>query len=231
MAEKIQALITDKETLLRDVSHELRSPLARIRVALALAQRRSNDPAQQDLARIEQETEKLEQLVGQILTLTRLRSAAIEHHVPVRLHEIVGEVVDNARFERPGSKIKLLSRDVAEIEGDPNELASAIENVLRNALIHSGGDVDVAIEQQTAGEIVVTIGDHGPGVPEPELKRLFEPFYRVDPSRDHKQSGYGLGLAIAARVIERHGGSIEARNKPEGGLLVTFRLPTHSKKH
>jgi signal transduction histidine kinase len=232
MAEQIQALITDKEVLLRDVSHELRSPLARIRVALALAQRKADDPAQQDLDRIEQETERLDQLVGQILTLARLRSSGLDHHVDVDLDEVVSEVVADARFEHPGVSISFNNAGVPPIQGNAGELSSAIENVLRNALLHSGEKADVSVDLGRAGsDVVITVSDNGPGVPAADLKRLFEPFFRVDPSRDHKQSGYGLGLAIASSIIERHGGSVEAKNRAGGGLAVSFRLPTRVVRH
>ena len=226
MAEQIQALITDKEVLLRDVSHELRSPLARIRVALALAQRKADERAQGDLERIDQETERLDQLVGQILTLARLRSTPLEHYVDVDLSEIVAEVVADARFEHPGIEVEFADADVPAVSGNPGELASAIENVLRNAMLHAGSDAEVSVSLKRSGaDVAVTVADTGPGVPEEDVKRLFEPFYRVDPSRDHKQSGYGLGLAIAASIVERHGGRVSARNRPGGGLEVTFRLP------
>jgi two-component system sensor histidine kinase CpxA len=227
MAEQIQALITDKEVLLRDVSHELRSPLARIRVALALAQRKADVAAVGDLARIEQETEKLDQLVGQILALARLRSSPLEQLVDVNLDELLREVVENARFEHPDQAISYTAGVVPTIPGDAAELSSAVENVLRNALLHAGPTARVAVELgQSGSEVIITVSDNGPGVPEDQLARLFEPFYRVDPSRDHKKSGYGLGLAIASSVIQRHGGSITARNRPEGGLAVTFHLPS-----
>jgi two-component system sensor histidine kinase CpxA len=227
MAEQIQALITDKELLLRDVSHELRSPLARIRVALALAERKADVAAQQDLERIDQETERLDQLVGQILTLARLRSSKLEDHVEVDLNELVSQVVEDAQFEHPNARIGLKAGTAAKISGNAAELASAVENVVRNAVLHSGPDVEVGVElKSTPGEIAITVTDSGPGVPEDDLNRLFDPFYRVDPSRDHKQSGYGLGLAIASRIIERHGGTLNASNRTDGGLAVSFRLPT-----
>jgi len=230
MAERMQALITDKEVLLRDVSHELRSPLARIRVALALAQRKADTAAQGDLDRIEQEAEKLDQLVGQILTVSRLRTSPLEELVEVDLVELLRQVVDNARFEHPDRAIGYEARDVPTIEGNGPELASAVENVLRNALLHAGPAARVDVDLRKSGnDIVVTVSDNGPGVPEDQLKHLFEPFYRVDPSRDHKTTGYGLGLAIASSVVQRHGGSITARNRAEGGLVVTFRLSTHRK--
>lgn len=226
MAEQIQALITDKETLLRDVSHELRSPLARIRVALALAQREAEAPVQKDLERIDQETERLDQLVGQILTLARLRTSTLEDHVDVDLKHLVSEVVADAKFEQPGAQIAFKAGVRPVIRANPGELASAIENVIRNAVLHSGPESRVEVNlEPTPGELVLTVADNGRGVPEQDLERLFEPFYRVDPSRDHKQSGYGLGLAIAARIVERHGGKVDAMNRPGGGLAVSFRLP------
>jgi two-component system sensor histidine kinase CpxA len=226
MAEQIQALITDKEVLLRDVSHELRSPLARIRVALALAQRKADQSAQNDLVRIEQETERLDQLVGQILALARLRSSSPDDRVSVDLKEVIAEVVADARFEHPNLGIEYDGKAVPPIQGNAGELASAIENVLRNALLHSGPEaqVRIALKPTTTG-VAITVTDNGPGVPENQLKQLFEPFFRVDPSRDHKQSGYGLGLAIASRIVERHGGEVVAKNRPGGGLEVSFRLP------
>jgi signal transduction histidine kinase len=227
MAEQIQGLITDKEMLLRDVSHELRSPLARIRVALALAQRKADQSAEQDLDRIEQETERLDQLVGQILTLARLRTSTDERFDDVDLASLLREVVADARFERADTDVIFEPKTVPAVRGNAGELASAVENVLRNALIHAGsdGEVRVDLERGPDNDVLITVSDNGPGVADSDLKRLFEPFYRVDPSRDHGQSGYGLGLAIAARIIEKHHGTVEASNRPGGGLSVTFRLP------
>jgi len=232
MAAQLQALVTSKEVLLRDVSHELRSPLARIRVALALAQRKVDDAVQGDLERIDQETERLDQLVGQILTLARLRSSTLEEHVDVDVNQLLSEVVADARFEQADASIRFEPKKAVLISGNASELASAVENVLRNSMLHSGpqAEIDVELESSPSG-IVITIADRGPGVPEEDLKRLFEPFYRVDPSRDHKQSGYGLGLAITARILERHGGRIEARNRPGGGLAVSLRFPARPRHH
>jgi two-component system sensor histidine kinase CpxA len=205
----------------------LRSPLARIRVALALAERKADASAQQDLERIDQETERLDQLVGQILTLARLRSSKLEDHVEVDLNDLVSQVVEDARFEHPNASIDLKAGATSQIAGNAAELASAFENVVRNAVLHSGPNANVGVElTQTPGEFAITVTDSGPGVPEKDLQRLFDPFYRVDPSRDHKRSGYGLGLAIASRIIERHGGTLQARNRTGGGLAVSFRLPT-----
>jgi signal transduction histidine kinase len=226
MAERIQALVTDKETLLRDVSHELRSPLARIRVALALAQRRADAAAQPDLARIEREAEKLDDLVGQVMTLTRLRTATEPRRDVVRLDTLVAEVVDDARFEHPETTVDYSTTGEVQLLGDPSGLKSAVENVVRNAFIYSdpAKPIEVRVEARTSG-VVVRVLDRGPGVPPSELARIFEPFYRTDQSRDHAHAGQGIGLAITARVMELHGGAVEAQNRAEGGLEVLLKLP------
>ncbi len=151
MAERIQALVTAKETLLRDVSHELRSPLARIRMALALAQRRAGAEAQTDLDRIEREAEKLDALIGQVMTLTRLRTATAPRRDAVRLDQLVSEVVDDARFEHPASRVELTTSGPIEVRGDADGLKSAIENVVRNALIY--GDPAQPIEVEATSNV------------------------------------------------------------------------------
>ncbi|MEO8464615.1 MAG: ATP-binding protein [Gammaproteobacteria bacterium] len=226
MAERIQALVTAKETLLRDVSHELRSPLARIRMALALAQRRAGAQAQSDLDRIEREAEKLDALIGQVMTLTRLRTASAPRRESVRLDQLVGEVVDDARFEHPASRVELTTSGPIEVRGDADGLKSAIENVVRNALIYGDPGQPVQVEAtSSADEALVRVLDRGPGVPDSELSRIFEPFYRTDKSRDHQKGGQGIGLAITTRVTELHGGSVTARNRNGGGLEIDLKLP------
>jgi len=226
MAERIQGLILDKELLLRDVSHELRSPLARIRVALALAERRADSGAQADLRRIEQETERLEELVGKIMTLARLRTEPVKRRLRLHIAALLKEVVENARFEHPDAAIELIADSAPAIMGDASELRSAFENVIRNALAHSDPPQAVTVRVETEpGWLDISVADHGPGVPEADLPKLFEPFFRSDQSRDHQRNGQGIGLAITARVLERHAGSCSARNRVEGGLEVTLRLP------
>ena len=230
MAERIQALVTDKETLLRDVSHELRSPLARIRMALALAQRRADQAAQPDLARIEREAEKLDELVGNVMTLSRLRTATAPRREVVRLDSLVSEVVDDARFERPEAKLDYAANGDVQVLGDPAGLKSAVENVVRNALIYSDPKQPIEVRLENGGDqAVVRVLDHGPGVAPEDLARIFEPFYRTDKSRDHAHGGQGIGLAITARVMELHAGSVEARNREGGGLEVVLKLPVGEK--
>lgn len=226
MAEQIQALITAKETLLRDVSHELRSPMARIRVALALAERSAPAVTKAHLDRIEQETEKLDQLVGQIMMLTRLRTQTARQFVTLRVDELLDEIVANARFEHPNVDLRLDAKSPGLVSGNAAELRSAIENVVRNALVYSTppGRVDVTL-QEADGFVVVRVADNGPGVAPENLARIFEPFFRTDASRDHQHRGEGIGLAITAGVMQHHEGSATARNRSEGGLEIVLELP------
>ena len=226
MAERIQALITDKETLLRDVSHELRSPLARMRMALALAQRRASDAEQPDLTRIEKEAEQLDELIGQIMTLARLRTQQEPTREPLLLEELIAQVLDDARFERPDAQIESHGEGPARVLGDPRGIKSALENVVRNALTYAGTDGPIEVHLERSGsDFEVRVCDSGPGVPEEDLTRIFEPLYRADASRDHKTAGQGIGLAITARVMELHRGVVSAANRAGGGLEITFRLP------
>jgi signal transduction histidine kinase len=229
MAERIQELVTAKETLLRDVSHEFRSPLARIRMALALAERRAGAQSQPDLARIEREAERLDALVGQVMTLTRLRTTDAPRRDAVRLDTLVGEVVDDARFEYPDANLKLTAASAISLLGDADGLKSAIENVVRNAMIYGDRTKPIEVKAESNGGVAtVRVLDSGPGVPAGELERIFEPFYRTDKSRDHRQDGQGIGLAITSRVTELHGGKVTARNRAEGGLEIAIELPLGS---
>jgi len=228
MAERISMLITSQKRLLADISHELRSPLARLSVALELARKNSPPPATPALNRIEQEAERLNELVGQLLALTRLESGA--ERVPaetVVLEELLQQVVDDANFEaKPLHKeVKVGELEKCRVTGSPELLRSAIENVIRNAVRYTapGTSVEIAL-QWKLDTAELTVRDHGPGVPESELAHIFEPFYRVSESRDRASGGAGLGLSIAERTVKLHGGCINARNV-EGGLLVTTRIP------
>lgn len=227
MAERLNELLEGQRRLLQDVSHELRSPLARLRVALELAER-AEDPAQA-VARIGKEADALERLVGDVLSLARLESGqtALERR-PLDLAEVVGAVVQDADFEARarGRIVRLAATEAAPVHGDPVLLRAAVENVVRNAVRHTaeGTPVEVGL-RAAAGEAALTVRDHGPGVPEAELERVFQAFTRIGEARDRGSGGYGLGLAITARAVEAHGGRVAARNLPEGGFEVAIRLP------
>jgi signal transduction histidine kinase len=195
-------------------------------MALALAERRAGTAAQPDLARIEREAERLDKLVGQVMTLTRLKTTDAPRGDVVRLDTLVTEIVDDAKFECPDATIEYAPAREVSLRGDADGLKSAIENVVRNALTY--GDRSKPIEvriDSSAHAATVRVLDRGPGVPEAELDRIFEPFYRTDKSRDHRQDGQGIGLAITARVTELHGGKVTARNRAEGGLEIALELP------
>jgi two-component system, OmpR family, sensor kinase len=227
MAERLQQLVNDKETLLRDVSHELRSPLARIHMALALAQRRAGEELQPSLRRIEQESERLNELVGQIMTLSRLRTRAEPIREQFSFEELVGEVLQDARYEQPTAKLEFsVKAPVPQVRGEREALKSAVENVIRNALKYGDTERPIEVSLQSHGdEMVLRVSDRGPGVPENDLKRIFEPFYRGDSSRDHREDSQGIGLAITSRVMELHGGRVAAANREGGGLVVTMTFP------
>ena len=227
MAERLTELLEGQRRLLRDVSHELRSPLARLRVALELAERAED--RDQALARIGKEADALERLVGEVLSLSRLESgqAALERK-PVDLPALVEGVVEDADFEARARqrRVSLECPAAPVVAGDPALLRAAVENVVRNAVRHTAPETTVAVTVAEAdGEAVVTVCDRGAGVPEAELVRLFQPFTRVEDARDRGSGGHGLGLAISRRAAEAHGGTVDAENAPEGGLRVTLRLP------
>jgi two-component system sensor histidine kinase CpxA len=224
----LRALLESHRELLRDVSHELRSPLARLQIALGLA-RRPNANLEQEFDRIEQETGRLDELIGEILSLSRLDDPARRLSAEaVNLEELLETLIDNARVEaEPRSiRIQLHAPGAPSIEGDRELLFRALENVLRNAVRFSpdGAVVELAVER-TEQEAVIRVTDHGPGVPPASLERIFEPFFCVAQARDRDSGGYGIGLAITARVAALHGGSVGARNNPDGGLQVAMHLP------
>jgi two-component system sensor histidine kinase CpxA len=228
MAERIAALISSQKRLLADISHELRSPLARLTVALELARKNTAGKGVAALDRIEMESERVNTLVGQLLALTRLESGA--ERVPpetVALEDVVQQVIDDANYEaKPLHKeVRVLEIAQCVVRGSSELLRSGIENVVRNAIRYTaeGTAVEVALSTRF-GSAVVTVRDHGPGVPDSELQHIFEPFYRVGEARERSSGGVGLGLSIADRTIKLHGGSIRAENV-NGGLLITIEIP------
>jgi signal transduction histidine kinase len=227
MAERVETLLESKQQLLRDVSHELRSPLARLQLALSLA-RRQDGGTERQLARIEREADRLEQLIARVLKLARLeRPASAFQGVPVDVGNLLETIAQDVAIEAEARNCTVSVRAEAglEVAGDPELLRSAFENVIRNAVRYGPAGSAVVVTAARGSWVEVAVRDHGPGVPEKDLKLIFEPFYRVDAARDRAGGGEGLGLAIAARAIAIHGGSIEAHNVPDGGLEVAMRLP------
>ena len=228
MAEHVRTLIASREDLLRAMSHELRSPLARLRVACGLARRPQADIIKQ-LDRIELEAERLDTLIGQMLQLSQLRSAKPTLPLePIDLTSLLSEVVEDARLEASAvdKNVDWTAGESLWLNGNHDLMRSAIENVLRNAVRFTkpGSAVKVSLHREHR-EALIFIEDHGPGVPEAELGRIFEPFYRVAESRDRDSGGTGLGLAITSRVVGLYGGEVRAQNAASGGLRVEIRLP------
>jgi two-component system sensor histidine kinase CpxA len=228
MADHIRTLIASKEDLLRAMSHELRSPLARLRVASGLARRPQADIVKQ-LDRIELEAERLDTLIGQMLQLSQLRAAKPTLPLePIDLTSLLSEVVEDARLEANAAEknVDWTAGESLWLNGDHDLMRSAIENVLRNAVrfTEPGSAVVVSLHREHR-EALIVIEDHGPGVPEAELARIFEPFYRVAESRDRDSGGTGLGLAITARIVGLYNGEVRAQNAAAGGLRVEIRLP------
>ncbi len=233
MAERVEALVSAQQRLLRDISHELRSPLARLSVALGLARRAASVEAEVNLDRIERETERLNNLIGQLLTLSRLESGSgAPEQTAISLAQLVQEVAADAEFEAAESNrhVRVVAADECTVVGSPELLRRAIENVVRNAVqfTRAGTEVEVILRSATdkaPPRAVLEVRDHGPGVPAVELADIFRPFYRVADARERHTGGTGLGLAITAQAVRLHGGSVSANNAPEGGLLVRVELP------
>ena len=228
MVEQIESLLESQKRLLRDISHELRSPLTRMNLSLELARQRS-DNAEPYLLRIEKESERLNELIDQLLTLTRLEGDVdTAPKEPVCLSELVRNIVNDATFEAVGldRKIVMNSLDNVTVQGSMEMLGRALENVIRNGLRYTAAGTEVEIELlRCEDNAVLTIKDHGPGIPDKDLDQVFKPFFRVAESRDRDSGGTGIGLAIAKQAIVMHGGTIEAQNDEQGGLVIKICLP------
>lgn len=235
MAERLEATVNAQSRLLNDISHELRSPLARLNVASALAHQRAGVEAHSALERIDLEAERLNALIGGLLTIARLDSGNdARHKSPILLGEMIEGIAADADFEAQSRNCRVESvvKEDCLVTGAPILLHSAIENVVRNAARYTreGTSVQITLEREQARggpEAVIRIVDSGPGVPEEELEKLFRPFYRIDDARGRQTGGVGLGLAITERAIRLHGGTVKASNRLEGGgLQVEIRLPS-----
>jgi two-component system sensor histidine kinase CpxA len=226
MADRIQNLVAAQRRLLLDISHELRSPLARLGVAVELA--RSGDNRDAALDRIQKESERLNTLVGELLQVTR---AEVDPNAlraqPVRLDQLLAEVVDDCSIEATARECALVldGPSGVTIQGDAELLRRATENVIRNAIRYAPPKSRIEVRLRPSGEsVVIEVRDYGPGVPEEALTHIFDPFYRVEGDRNRESGGVGLGLAIAKRAIELHKGNLRARNA-NPGLLVELELP------
>ena len=234
MAERIESLITSQKRLSRDISHELRSPLARLGVALEIAKQRAGDEQTPQLDRIETESARLNEMISRLLTLSRLESGSQDiEKQDIDLKALVEDVAEDADFEAQakGKSVKFSGAEQCRVTGDEGLLRSAVENVLRNAVRYTpeGTSVDVLLTSNN-GTAKIKVTDHGGGVPADELKNLFRPFYRVGEARERATGGIGLGLSIAERAIQAHNGTIEDQNVGRG-LMVEIDLKCGQSKN
>jgi two-component system, OmpR family, sensor kinase len=230
MAQRVQSLMDGQRRLFHDVSHELRSPLTRLQVAIGLA-RQNPERVEQALLRVERESVRMDQLVSELLTLARLESgmsASVQE--AIALDEFVGNIVEDSRVEAEAKQCQLQFVEEGEVfaRGNPELLRRGVENVLRNAIKHSPPHTEIRISLRCihgdkGRQVEIGILDQGSGVPEAALPHIFQPFFRG--VGDYPAEGYGLGLAIAQRVVAMHDGSIAARNVDGGGFEVVIALP------
>lgn len=230
MAVRLQDLQQANQRLLRDVSHELRSPLARLRVALEIARNKDRSLVVDELDRIELESERLEKLVDEVLSLLRESSGTQELKLSrFDLADLLQDLVATVNYEVGDGcdPIVLQAQPPLSIEADRELLWRVFENLLRNAMIHSGdaGGIRVMAKEVDDQRFEVRVLDSGPGIEEAGLNKIFEPFFRVDEARNRDSGGHGLGLAIAASAVRRHDGRISASNRQQGGLEVHVVIP------
>ena len=229
MAERISLLVSNQQRLFRDISHELRTPLARQQIALELLARKLPDTEHQSLQRIEREIERMNALIDQVLTLLRLeQNGQSPDQETYNLSALLLKLTQDAQFEAQ-SKHQIHFQQAAQtlLTGQPELVSRAVENILRNAIRYTPNDSRIFLTVQIyVDTVVIRIEDEGEGVPEEALNHLFEPFFRVEASRNQQSGGYGVGMAIAEQAIRAQGGSIEASNRAEGGLRVDITLPS-----
>lgn len=230
MAVEIQDLVASNKRMLMGASHDLRSPISRIRVALSLASTAPEPERRELLDRIEVELLRLNGMIEQILTVARLESGQLKPAAePLSLNQVIAEAVEDARFEASQSDVEVVydgNYPELTMVGEENMLRSAFENVLRNAIFYSGVDgrvaVCVALQDAVA---TISVRDNGPGAPEAALPKLFDPFYRVDDARGASTGGSGLGLSIVSGAVKFHNGTVRASNLLPHGLEIIIELP------
>jgi len=235
MAERLESLVDSHKLLLRDVSHELRSPLSRLSVALEWAREEAEPGIEEQLDRMESEVVRLNTLIGQLLSLSHLESTVrLPVHERFSLASVVEELLPNMEYEaqRRSCDVKFDtdSSTITEVAGNQELMARAVENVIRNAISYTreGSSVEIVLSDRLEGGkniAILRVRDHGPGVPEQDLKSIFEPFYRSDNSRQRSTGGFGVGLAITERAVQLHCGQVFAANHSEGGLVIQICIP------
>ncbi|CAM4057666.1 ATP-binding protein [Serratia silvae] len=231
MAERLEVLVSAREQLLHDVSHELRSPLARLQLAIGLGRQNPNN-VENSLQRIEHEAGRLDKMIGELLALSRTENNGLsDDEEYFDLYGLVDAVVNDARYEAqiPGVEIVLQASSDVEytVKGNAELMRRAVENIVRNALRFSCHGQRVTVALMRIDQLFqIQVSDQGPGVEESKLSSIFDPFVRVKSVMSGK--GYGLGLAITHKVVSAHGGQVEAHNGEQGGLVITLRVPRWS---
>jgi signal transduction histidine kinase len=231
---ELETAVKAQQRLLGDISHEIKSPLARLSMALGLASRSGDSDRPRQFDRMEREIENIAALAGELLILARLDAAtAPPEFTAIDLGAIVERIVADAIYEKPDRAGDVIVHDAAQpmtILGNTDLLHRAIENVVRNAVFYTRQKtaVEIYLLRKSPGSVTVEVRDRGPGVPDAALERLFEPFYRVDDARTRETGGTGIGLAICQRVVHLHGGSVHARRNNPTGLIVEIAFPSES---
>lgn len=231
MAEQIERLIKSQKQLLSDISHELRSPLARLGIALELARSAETEAERNEMFEvIERESANLNEQIGEILTLTKLEAGNAEIQTEkVDVSELIKQVAADTDFEAKmkNRQVKIVKNEPCSMSANASLLRSAIENVVRNAVKYTAENTSVEIslsceKDSERQKICIIVRDYGAGLPDKDLERIFTPFYRAEKGRERDSGGTGLGLAIAANAVSFHKGKIYAKNASDGGLIVTF---------
>jgi two-component system sensor histidine kinase CpxA len=225
MAECVESLVSSQKRLLSDISHEIRSPLQRMEVALAILRKDSKIEDEMYIDRLELEIYRIDNMVEELLTLTRPDGMILAQSERLELGEMINSIIDDIEFETGEKKNVAVDTQKLSVLGDATLLNRALGNVIHNAIRYAPSDTGIEINTQLNGKrVAITVRDHGQGVPNDELEKIFLPYYRTDKARERSKGGVGLGLAITKRIVENHGGAITAANDPAGGLIVTIIL-------
>ena len=225
MAECVENIICSQKRLLSDISHEIRSPLQRMEVALEILRRKSSAVEEMYIDRMELEIYHIDNMVEELLTLTRSDTVNLSQAERLDLDKMINSIIEDIEFETGEKKKITLDTQKLSVMGDAMLLNRALSNVIHNAFRYAPPDTGIEISaRRDEGRIAITVRDHGPGVPEDELDKIFAPYYRTDKARKRSNGGVGLGLAITKRIVENHGGGISAVNDPAGGLKVMISL-------
>lgn len=229
MTARLEKSMQEQKRLIKDVSHELRSPLARLQFALGIAQQKASETIQGELEKARNAADYLNDIITTILSFPTTETESWDLNDVIDLNSLLESLAED--FVEEGSQKQVTIRfhsdlDEALVATYSNTLIGVFENILGNALHYTEPDTAISIDlYREEGRYVIAITDRGPGVDDNKLKDIFEPFYRTDEARDRASGGYGLGLSIAQRTVQLHGGTIVARNHPQSGLVVEVRLP------